>query len=487
MLAGSWTRQGPGSQAHAGIIDARPVTRVLVHPIDTAPIFDETDPLTGLASWKAVQQRLAVAFETPEDGSVGVIRCAVDRFDWINDGLGLGGGDEALRQIAEILRAAYPPPAVVGRLGGDEFIIALPVIRDAQEVPASTRALEARLRAPLRVEGQAIFASLSVGSATASRGAPAASSAAAAERIIREAGAAMRLVEEGRRSEPVGAPGGDLLRLDADLHRALDRGEIVAYYQPQYDARDGSLTGYEALARWQHPEHGTVSPDRFIPLAEADGLIERLGHTILEQACRFADLVGTGPVGAGPVDADPVRADPDRVARPLQMAVNVSTRQLSVPGLADRVQRVLEDHPDRAWTLTVEITESALIRNQDVVLAELDRLRDLGVGVSVDDFGSGYSSLTRLRHLPATELKIDRTFVEQPDEIGTGILAAIIGLARALGLTVVAEGIGTRSQLESLRDLGCDQLQGMYLCPPLSAADALAARSSSTDLLPPIR
>jgi EAL domain-containing protein (putative c-di-GMP-specific phosphodiesterase class I) len=210
-----------------------------------------------------------------------------------------------------------------------------------------------------------------------------------------------------------------------------------------------------------------LSPDRFIPLAEADGLIHRLGDTLLEQACRFADLVATD--------------------RPLQMEVNVSTQQLSAPGLADRIRRVLAGYPDRAWSLSVEITESALILNQDLVLAELEQIRRLGVGVSIDDFGSGYSSLSQLRDLPATELKIDRSFVHREDTAGTGLLTAIVALASSLDLTVVAEGVETESQLVTLRDLGCDRLQGRYLCPPLPAEGALAAPSDIVALLPASR
>lgn len=422
----------------------------------------ETEPLTGLVTWQVLQQHLAEALALPGTEFVGVLRCDVDRFDWINDVLGFGGGDEALRQIADVLRAACPPPAVAARLGGDEFIMVLPALRDPGEVTTFVRELEDRFRVPLTVNRREVFVKLTIGSAVAPRGGPTPSNEAVAAQIIREAGTAMHRVKEGRRGERLDFSGVDLLQLDADLHHGLDRGEIVAYFQPQYDSRNGRLMGYEALARWHHPEHGTLSPDRFIPLAEADGLVQRLGEAVLEQACRFADRVA---------------AD-----RALQMEVNVSTRQLNVPGLADRIDRVLADYPDRAWSLNIEITESALIRNQDLVLAELERIRDLGVGVSIDDFGSGYSSLSQLRDLPVTELKIDGSFVQREDAAGTGLLSAIVALASSLDLTVVAEGIETRSQLETVRDLGCDRLQGMYLCPPLPAEDALAAGSDNFDL-----
>jgi diguanylate cyclase (GGDEF)-like protein/PAS domain S-box-containing protein len=427
----------------------------------------EIDRLTGLATRAVLQRHLTEALEVPEVGFVGVAYCGVDRFEWINDALGHRGGDEALRRIADILRAACPPPAVVSRSGGDEFIIVLPAIREPGDLTTFARDIEERFRTALTVHGREVYVTLSIGCAVARRGGPTDSIDAAAERIIREADSAMYRVKQGRHGQGMDSAGFDLLKLDADLHHAIDRGEIVAYFQPQYDSRIGNLTGYEALARWHHPEHGSLAPDRFIPLAEADGLIDRLGEEMLEQACRFADLAA---------------AD-----RPLQMQVNVSMQQLGVPGLAGRIRRALAEYPDRAWSLTIEITESALILDHDLVHAELERIRDLGVGVSIDDFGSGYSSLSQLRDLPATELKIDKSFVHREDAVGTSLLTAIVALANSLDLTVVAEGIETRSQLATLRGLGCDRLQGLYLCPPLIAEEALAARPDIAALLPSSR
>lgn len=435
----------------------------LIEPIRRAA---ETDRLTGLATRAVLQRHLAEALALPEAGFVGVVHCGVDRFEWINDGLGHAGGDEGMRRIADLLRAASPPPAIVSRSSGDEFLVLLPSIDDRGAVDRFVSDLEQRFRSTMVVQGREVYVTLSIGSAVAQRaGSPGPSEVVArAERIIRTAGSAMYRVKQGRHGQGIEGSGADLLKLDTDLHDALDRDEIVAYFQPQYDARIGNLTGYEALARWHHPEHGALPPDRFIPLAEADGLIARLGDQILEQACRFADLAAAG--------------------RPLHMQVNVSVQQLSVPGLADRIRRALAEYPDRAWSLDVEITESSLILDHAQVRRELERIRDLGVGVSIDDFGSGYSSLSQLRDLPATELKIDRSFVQREDAVGRSLLTAILALASSLGLTVVAEGIESRSQLETLRALGCDRLQGMYLCPPLVAEEALTAPADIAVLRP---
>lgn len=434
--------------------------------LETAPSTgqgSETDGLTGLVTRTALQRRLAAALALQRPEPVGVVHCGVNRFAWINSGVGPAGGDEALRRIADILRSASPSQAVVGRASGDEFVVVLPALNDPGDVGRFVAELEERFRAALPVQGRDIHVTISIGSAVAARTGATGSSEAAADRLLREADSAMYRVKHGRGGQGIDGSGADLLQLDAELHDAVDRGELVAYFQPQYDARTGELTGWEALARWHHPRHGTLLPDRFIPLAEADGLISRLGDQILQQACRFANRV------AG--------------RRPLQMQVNVSAQQLLVPGLADRIRGVLAEHPDRAWSLGIEVTESSLIVNHDLVRTELEQLRDLGVGVSIDDFGSGYSSLSQLRDLPATELKIDRSFVHREDAVGVSLLTAIIGLAHSLDLTVVAEGVETRTQLATLRDLSCDRLQGRHLCPPLSAEDAVAARSDIAALL----
>ena len=437
-----------------------------VEPVDRTRWAAEVDRLTGLATRPVLQRRLAETLEGDGEGWVGVVHCAVDRFEWINDGLGHAGGDEALRRIADALRSVSPPEALVCRARSDEFVVLLPSIDRPEAVRSFGDDLTQRFLTPLTVAGRRIHLTLSIGSAVARRTGPATpeESSATAERILHEADAAMLAVKEGRRAEGLDGTGVDLLQLDADLHDAMDRGDVVAAFQPQYDARTGTLTGYEALARWHHPVHGDLPPDRFIPLAEADGLITRLGDRILEQACRFAEAVAAG--------------------RPLQIQVNVSVQQLRVRGLSERIREVLSDYPDRTWCLNVEITESSLIRDPALVLGELEQLREMGVGVSIDDFGSGYSSLSQLRDLPATELKIDKSFVHREDAVGTSLLTAIVALAETLELLVVAEGIENGSQLARLRALGCDRLQGMYLCPPLVAAEALMAPPDIVALLP---
>ena len=344
----------------------------------------------------------------------------------------------------------------------------LPDLRHPDDLAACVAALDRHLRTPLMVQGREIFVQLSMGSAVTVRGSSS-PVGETAERMTRDADAAMYRVKERRRhnARSLDRSDGDLLQLDADLHHAVARGEIVAHFQPQYDSRIGNLTGYEALARWNHPQLGTLAPSRFIDLADATGLIDAVGDEVLAQACRFVEAAAAG--------------------RPLQMQVNISAQQLASAGIAARIGRILDDHPERVWSLNMEVTESALVRDYPAVSAEIERIRDLGVGVAIDDFGSGYSSLAQLRDIPATELKIDRSFVHREGAVGTSMLTAIVALARGLDLTVVAEGIESQTQLETARRLGCDRLQGVYLSPPLDPDRALLARPDIADLLPSSR
>jgi EAL domain-containing protein (putative c-di-GMP-specific phosphodiesterase class I) len=248
------------------------------------------------------------------------------------------------------------------------------------------------------------------------------------------------------------------LDLEAALRRALESDQLVAYYQPLVGAVDSGYVGAEALVRWIHPERGLVPPIEFIPLAEETGLVVPLGLVVLEQACLQA------------------RAWHEQFGRPMKISVNLSARQLDDPGLVDDVQAVLARTGVDPYSICLEITESLAMQDASRNLETLHRLKALGVRLSIDDFGTGYSSLAYLKRLPVDCVKIDRSFVRTVDTsaVDAAIVASVINLARAVGMSTVAEGVETREQFEALRDLGCDVIQGFYFAKPMPEAEATA-------------
>jgi EAL domain-containing protein (putative c-di-GMP-specific phosphodiesterase class I) len=258
------------------------------------------------------------------------------------------------------------------------------------------------------------------------------------------------------------------LELEADLRRALDREELTLHYQPTIDLSDGRIVGFEALVRWRHPVRGMVSPGEFIPVAEATGLINPLGRWVLTEACRQA-----------------VRWAGESGGRPLKMAVNMSVRQFDRADLPAVVAAVLEQTGMPAAQLCLEMTESVLMTDTEDNLAQLVRLKDLGVQLAIDDFGTGYSSLAYLRRFPVDTIKIDRSFVERVGEESeeSTLAETIVQLGRSLGMSTVAEGIEQAGQLAVLRRMGCELAQGFYFSRPVSAGEAgrlLAADSPAS-------
>lgn len=239
---------------------------------------------------------------------------------------------------------------------------------------------------------------------------------------------------------------------ESDLHGAVDRGEIVPFFQPQVDSTSGSTVAVEVLCRWFHPVHGIVSPAEFIPVAEANGTILEIGNFMLEETCRAA-------------------AEWHRSGIPLEVSVNVSPIQLARPDFFDVLLDNLERLQLPPQTLTIEITESLPIANLPMVVDRLASLRDLGLGVSIDDFGTGYSSIAQLQSLPATELKIDQSLVQDDSAETLELMTAVVGVVRSRGIRVVAEGVETDEQLERIQALGCDRAQGYYFSPPVSRTE----------------
>jgi diguanylate cyclase (GGDEF)-like protein/PAS domain S-box-containing protein len=415
------------------------------------------DPLTGLPNRLAFVQRLGRELTRAEERHerVAVLFLDLDRFKVVNDSLGHSAGDRLLVAVADRISGAMGPTDVVARFGGDEFtIMCLNVTSEETAELVAERLAEEIARPVALMEGE-VFVTASVGIALSG------SVGDSPETLLRNADAAMyRAKDLGRdRAELFDARTHhraiDDLRTGNALHRAIERGEMRVYYQPMISLDTGTLFGFEALIRWEHPERGLVPPMEFVPLAEETGLIVPLGTWALEEACRQAVRWHEAAPGQ----------------TPLSMSVNLSPRQLAEPALPNEVSRVLHETGVQPSSLWLEITESTLMRDAESAVSALGALRALGLHLSVDDFGTGYSSLAYLERLPVETLKIDRSFIEgvgvRADS--TAIVDAIVSLARAFRLTTVAEGIETGEQLRGLRSMGCELGQGFLFGPALPA------------------
>lgn len=413
------------------------------------------DSLTGLTNRARLIERIdqALADVAPYGGQVAVLFLDVNRFKVINDGLGHAAGDSLLKQLADRLRGAVRPTDTLARFAGDEFVI---VSRDLSEDEAQQLAtrIQQTLQAPFTLLDREVFASISVGIALSKAGDK-------AESLLHDADTAMYRSKEAVLSAPVVFEAAmhhrAELRLDVEsqLPRAIERGELRVLYQPILDVRSLQPIGFEALIRWQHPKHGLIAPGDFIPVAEETGLIVPIGAWILNQAIRQAQQWRSEVPGAQDV----------------RISINLSARQLQDPGLVAMVREAIASGGIDPNAVELEITESVLMRDADQSLAALSRLRELGVRLSIDDFGTGYSSLGYLKRFPVTALKIDRSFVDGlsgGDVHAESIVGAITGLAHAMDLDVVAEGVETPGQLRTLSQLNATQAQGYLWAKPLA-------------------
>ena len=411
------------------------------------------DPLTGLPNRALLLDRLTqtLARAEREQRHSAVLFLDLDRFKAINDSLGHAVGDELLRQAAERLCTGIRKEDTVARIGGDEFVIVMAEIGDAENAAGIASKVLAALCVPFVIEEYELSVSTSCGIAIS----PADGTEApvllqradtALYQCKADGGGGYRLFdpEMDRRAHA-------RLQLEQGLRRAIERGEFLLHYQAQIEVASGTLTGAEALVRWQHPEGRLVSPGEFIPLAEDMGCIGAIGEWVLREAC-----------------AEAVRWPPA-----LRVSVNVSARQLTRPDFTATVREILEDTGLPPGRLEIEITESALMSDPARSIATLEELQELGIQIALDDFGTGYSSLGQLKRLPLQRLKIDKSFVqdvpEDPNEVV--IVEAILGLARQLNRIVVAEGVETESQLAFLRERGCDEAQGYLIAKPVPAAE----------------
>ncbi|HET9740746.1 MAG TPA: EAL domain-containing protein [Solirubrobacteraceae bacterium] len=465
---------------HTNLLDDEHVHGIVLNGRDVSErkAFEEQlshqafhDPVTNLANRALFGERVrhAVARARRERCALAVIFVDLDDFKTINDSLGHAAGDEVLREVAKRLTASIRASDTAARFGGDEFAILLEDVDGPQTAADTAERILEVLGAPLSVEHKqlAVRASLGIsvvdGDVTGD-----------ADELIRNADAAMYIAKRDgkggyRLFEPAMHEGVlERLELRADLQRAITSDQLELNFQPVVRLADGSVAGMEALVRWRHPERGMIGPDQFIPLAEEMGLIVPLGRWVLREGCRRAKAFQTlHPLGA-----------------PLSMAINLSVKQLQHSDIVGDVRDALAESRLDAGDLTLEITESVMMNDTDLVIERLEELKSLGVRLAMDDFGTGYSSLSYLSRLPVDILKMDRSFLRAgatPE--ASGLATAVVALGKTLRLDIVAEGIEYAEQCDTLRGLGCELGQGYHFAKPMdgdSMLEFLRAHAAST-------
>ncbi len=418
------------------------------------------DPLTGLANRALLNDRARHAFARSlrRATKIAVIAVDIDAFKRVNDSHGHEVGDELLRLLALRLQDAARPEDTVARMGGDEFIVLVDAVNAVEDAVGLAERLHKAMGPKFVLEDTEQAITVSVGVACGS------ARMTSFEQLLCDADVAMYAVKAGGRDAvelfrpSMHQRARERYRLQADLHRALDDEELWLLYQPEFSVAGGQLRGFEALVRWNHPTHGPMGPDRFIPVAEESGLIVPLGRWVLRQALRQA--VAWDSIG----DA----------SERLSISINVSGAQLKATSLVGDVKGAIADTGIDPERVVLEITETALVEDSRTVIAALHALKELGVRIAIDDFGTGYASFAYLRRVPVDILKVDRSFVaaSSHDARARGLLEAMIGIGHTLSLMTIGEGIERPDQLATLEGVGCDLAQGYLLSRPLSVPDA---------------
>lgn len=425
------------------------------------------DPLTGLPNRRLINELLEHAIKRAEreERQIAILFIDLDRFKAINDSLGHPVGDKLLFEVSRRIKQSIRESDVVGRLGGDEFIVMMDNLHDVEDAANKARNILHALQSEFLIDNKELFISASIGISMFP------SDGKDVDSIIKAADIAMYQVKNmGKNNychytKKHSADVLERFNLENQLRRALDRQQFEVYYQPQISLQTGKIIGAEALVRWNHPEYGVVSPAKFIPLAEETGIILQIGEWVLTQAAlRAKEWITPG----------------NALKR---VAVNVSGIQIMQSNFADTVYGVLIETDCTPSMLELEITESTVMQNTEHVISTFDRIKSLGVRLAIDDFGTGYSSLSNLKRLPLDKLKIDRSFVRDlPDDLDDAAIAsAIYAMANSLGFSVIAEGVETLEQEQFLKQMGCVEAQGYLYSKPVTAEEFLTLIQHNTE------
>lgn len=441
-------------EASALIIDQTHELRAKTELMEQKAAHEAThDSLTGLPNRMLFIDRLQQAINSAKrsGGRLGVFILDMDRFKEVNDTLGHYCGDRLLKLLSMRLAGVIREADTLARIGGDEFGFILSGIRKESDIHAVAGKIQKALSTSFALENMNIAVQVSVGAAIFP------SHGHDADTLIQRADVAMYVAKQESQefvvyTEDFAGRSQHKLTLMGELRQAITGDELRLHYQPQVTSKDGNLFGAEALVRWQHPEHGLMSPDEFIPLAERTGLIKELTIWVLKKALQQC-------------------SDWHHSGFSVSIAVNIFSRFLHDPEFPETLAGLLAAHDLPAQSLVLEITETSIMVDPERALSILNRITEMGIKLSIDDFGTGYSSLSYLKQLPVSELKIDRSFVMEmlENESDSAIVNATIQLGHNLGLQVVAEGVESLLLYEKLRDMGCDFLQGFYFSEPVTA------------------